>query len=148
MYYSIIPPAWYCAALGPFSKLWECREAHSLLYAPTPIVIAYYRMLVLSGEHDNFSLLVAIAYHSVFLLVTFVSVSLYSECCTASGDFCGVEEFCKGGIIEPLSPGILDFVHDACFFEILRDCSFDVLQVYLAFRRTVEHYWSTKDHVW
>lgn len=79
--------------------------------------------------------------------MSFVGSALYRRSCTASADFRGIEDLCRGAILVSLSQDVLDFVQTVDFFEIARGCTFDVPQPYLAFRRIVEVDWESNGNV-
>lgn len=60
--------------------------------------------------------------------MAFVAFTIYGAFCTASGDFCIVEDLCKGWIILLFSQGMLSFFQDVYFSEIVHGCSFDVFK--------------------
>lgn len=126
-----IPPVRRCESFVKVPEGWEYYEYSCLLRAVTPVVFGGYSNLLLSNDHNNLFLRVAVAEYSVFCLISFVSSALYGESCITSGDFHGVKNFFRGGILFPSSRGVLDFVQDVDLVEVVRGCTFDIPQTYL-----------------
>lgn len=118
-----------------------------MLYAPAPVVFAYYSNLGRTNIHNNLLFRVAFTEHSVFFLMSFVESAFCGELCIASGNFHGIEDLCRGRILVPLSKGALDFVQTVGFFEVARSCAFGIPQVCLAFHRMVHGDWESDGSV-
>lgn len=101
------PTVWCHEFFILVTERWDCDEAHRLLYAPTPIVFAYYSNLVLLGERNDLVFCVDVVEHSGLSVMAFATFAAFRGYCTASRDFCGVEDLHKGDIILLLSHGIL-----------------------------------------
>lgn len=142
-----IPPARGLELFVEMPEWLECYQGYLLLNVPTPVISGYYANLVLSSWHKILLLRVAIAKHSVFCVMAFVAYALYCRSCAVSADFCGVEDLFRGGILLPLSQGVLLFLQDVGFFGIIPVFTFNISQAYLAFHRTVEVDWSINENV-
>lgn len=74
----------------------------------------------------------------MFCLISFVASVLYRGSCTARCDFREVEKHYRRGTFLPSSEGVLDFLQDVRYFEIVQSCTFGIPQAYLSSHRTVE----------
>lgn len=77
----------------------------------------------------------------------FTASALYCGSCTASGDFRGIDELYRAGILLPVSRSVLHSTQHVCFCEIVRGCTFDIPLAYLALRGTVEVDLNSDDRV-
>lgn len=80
----------------------------------------------------------AVAEHAVFCVMLFISSALHYGSYTASSDLRRLEDFCRNGILPLIYQGVLDFVQDVCFFEVVHGGPLDITQPYLVFRRTAD----------
>lgn len=128
LYFLVTPPDRHRELIVKFPEWWECYERSRLLYATLPVVFAFFLNLVLFDDYNNLLFRVAVAQGWVFCLMSLLAFAVFCGSCPASRNLPGSGILCQGGILLPLSKGVLQFVKDVGFFETVRGCTSDIPQ--------------------
>lgn len=74
-------------------------------------------------------------------VMSFIFSALIGAPSGLANSFPGAAELLSGGVLIPLPIQVREFVDTAGFFGVVRHCSFDPVQAYLAYRRANEVDW-------